>query len=110
MNQPKPTSKKLEDEIEYCQKLVTFVETESGIAQVPKILEPLNLLKETISDDVEQLRLAADPDARVGHKSADSAFFGYKTHLAMTEERIITAAVITTGEKNDGKQLQELIK
>lgn len=100
----------LEDEIEYCQKLVAFIENESGIAQVPKILEPLNLLKETVADDVEQLRLTADPDARVGHKSADSAFFGYKTHLAMTEERIITAAVITTGEKNDGKQLQTLIE
>ncbi|MBD7968756.1 IS1182 family transposase [Paenibacillus gallinarum] len=100
----------LEDEIVYCQKLVAFIEEESGIAQVPKIVEPLNLLKETIEDDVEQLRLAADPDARVGHKSADSAFFGYKTHLAMTEERLITAAVITTGEKNDGKQLQTLIE
>ncbi len=106
----KNTTNELESEIEYCQKLITFIETESGIAQVPKILEPLNLLKETIADDVEQLRLAADPDARVGHKSADSAFFGYKTHLAMTEERIITAAVITTGEKNDGKQLQDLIE
>lgn len=100
----------LEDEIAYCQKLVAFIEEESRIAQVPKIVEPLNLLKETIEDDVEQLRLAADPDARVGHKSADSAFFGYKTHLAMTEERLITAAVITTGEKNDGKQLQTLIE
>ena len=36
--------------------------------------------------------------------------FGYKTHLAMTEERIITAAIVTTGEKNDGKQLQTLIE
>jgi hypothetical protein len=42
----------------------------------------------------------------VGHKTADSSFFGYKTHIAMNEERIITAAVITTGEKGDGKQLQ----
>ncbi|MCM3290884.1 IS1182 family transposase [Paenibacillus sp. MER 180] len=100
----------LEDEIAYCQKLVAFIEKESGIAQVPKVLEPLHLLKETIEDDVEQLQLATDPDARVGHKSADSAFFGYKTHLAMTEERLITAAVITTGEKNDGKQLQTLIE
>lgn len=106
----KNTTDVLKDEIEYCQKLVAFIETESGIAQVPKILEPLNLLKETVADDVEQLRLAADPDARVGHKSTDSAFFGYKTHLAITEERIITAAVITTGEKNDGKQLQTLIE
>lgn len=106
----KNTSDVLEDEITYCQRLITFIETESGIAQVPKISEPLNLLKETVEDDVEQLRLAADPDARLGHKSADSAFFGYKTHLVMSEERIITAAVITTGEKNDGKPLQELIE
>ncbi len=46
----------------------------------------------------------------MGHKTADSSFFGYKTHLAMNEERIITGAVITTGEKNDGKQLQTLIE
>lgn len=77
---------------------------------MPKLQEPLNLLKETVEDDVEQLRIAEDADARVGHKSADSSFFGYKTHLAMTEERIITAAIVTTGEKNDGKQLQDLIE
>jgi hypothetical protein len=28
----------------------------------------------------------------------------------MNEERIITAAVVTTGEKSDGKQLQTLIE
>jgi len=28
----------------------------------------------------------------------------------MSEERIITAAVITTGEKNDGKRLETLIE
>jgi hypothetical protein len=28
----------------------------------------------------------------------------------LTEERIITAAVVTTGEKSDGKQLQVLIE
>ncbi|MFC5471439.1 transposase, partial [Cohnella suwonensis] len=106
----KNTVDALEDEIDYCQKLIHVIETEMKIAQLPKILEPLNLLKETVEDDVEQLRISDDPDARVGHKSADSSFFGYKTHLAMTEERIITAAVVTTGEKNDGKQLQALIE
>lgn len=100
----------LEAEIEYCEKLVRAVETQLGIAQMPKITEPLNLLKETANDNVEQLRISQDQDARVGHKSADSSFFGYKTHLAMTEERIITAAIVTTGEKNDGKQLQTLIE
>ncbi|MEK4043159.1 IS1182 family transposase [Paenibacillus sp. FSL H8-0048] len=100
----------LEEEIEYCEKLAKAVETQLEIAQLPKITEPLNLLKETTSDNVEQLRISEDQDARVGHKSADTSFFGYKTHLAMTEERIITAAIITTGEKNDGKQLQTLIE
>ena len=51
-----------------------------------------------------------DKDAKVGHKTADSSFFGYKTHIAMSEERIITATTVTNGEKNDGKQLETLIK
>ena len=38
-----------------------FIETESGIVQAPKVLESLNLLKETVEDDVEQLRPAVDP-------------------------------------------------
>ncbi|NRF96337.1 transposase, partial [Paenibacillus frigoriresistens] len=106
----KNTTADLKDELSYCQKLIHTVENELGIPLVPKLQEPLNLLKETVLDDVEQLRISEDVDARIGHKSADSAFFGYKTHLAMTEERIITAAIVTTGEKNDGKQLQELIE
>lgn len=106
----KNTVDTVEAEIDYCQQLIKVTETKLGIAQLPKITEPLNLLKETVEDDVEQLRISQDQDARVGHKSAESSFFGYKTHIAMTEERIITAAIVTTGEKNDGKQLQELIK
>jgi IS5 family transposase len=106
----KNTNDVLEDEIAYCQKLIDVLEATGGVCELPKIKEPLNLLKETIADDLEQLRISEDQDAKVGHKSADSSFFGYKTHLAMTEERIITAAVVTTGEKNDGKQLQTLIE
>ncbi|MBA9087657.1 IS5 family transposase [Fontibacillus solani] len=106
----KNTSTFLEEEIAYCNKFIHTIENELGLPLMPKLQEPFNLLKETVEDDVEHLRISGDADARVGHKSADSAFFGYKTHLAMTEERIITAAIVTTGEKNDGKQLQELIE
>lgn len=106
----KNTDGVLENEIAYCQKLIDIIEAESGLCVLPKINEPLNLLKETVIDDIEQLRISEDQDAMIGHKSADSSFFGYKTHIAMTEERIITAAIVTTGEKNDGKQLQELIE
>ena len=106
----KNTTDVLEDEIGYCQQLIIVLESEGGICQLPKVQEPLNLLKKTVADDLEQLRISADQDARVGHKSANSSFFGYKTHIAMTEERLITAAIVTTGEKNDGKQLQTLIE
>ncbi|BCB06016.1 DDE transposase [Bacillus sp. KH172YL63] len=52
---------------------------------------------------------STDPDARVGHKSEDHSFLGYKTHLALSDERIITAAIITSGEKSDGNYLPDLI-
>ena len=67
------------------------------------------MLNETLEDDIHHIQACADADARIGHKSVDTSFFGYKTHIAMTEERIITAATITTGEKNDGKELETLI-
>ncbi len=106
---PKTTTDELADELDYCQKVIDAVEKEESIREYPKVKEKLNYLKEIVEDHVEHLQLSNDPDARVGHKTADSSFFGYKTHIAMNEERIITAAVITTGEKSDGKQLQTLI-
>lgn len=100
----------LEDQITYCQKLIRVIESNEIISNAPIVKEKINLLKESIEDDLEQLYLSNDCDAKVGHKTADTAYFGYKTHLAMTEERIITAAVVTSGEKHDGKQLTELIE
>ncbi len=105
----KTTTNVLEDEIEYCQKLIDVIEKEDYISNYPKVKENLNLLKETLADDIEHLQISEDEDAKIGHKTSDSSFFGYKTHIAMSEERIITTATITTGEKNDGKQLKYLI-
>ena len=106
----KPTSNDVAEELDYCRRVVEVVETQSRVAQVPAVKEKLNVLKEVIDDYENQLSYSSDPDARVGHKSADSAFFGFKTHIAMSDERIITAAVVTTGEKSDGNYLQELIE
>ena len=72
--------------------------------------EKLNLLEESVTDDMEHLETSKDEDAKTGHKTADTSFFGYKTHIAMTEERIITAATITSGEKTDGKELPKLVQ
>lgn len=106
----KPTSNEVTEELDYCRRVVEVVETQSKVAQIPAVKEKLNVLKEVIDDYDTQLGHSKDPDARVGHKSADSAFFGFKTHIAMSDERIITAAIVTTGEKSDGQYLQELVE
>uniref|UniRef100_UPI00300915EB transposase n=1 Tax=Galbibacter sp. PAP.153 TaxID=3104623 RepID=UPI00300915EB len=81
-----------------------------SLSSIPAVKEKLNLLAETIADTQERHTLSKDKEAKTGHKSADSSFFGYKTHLAMTEERIITAATVTSGEKGDGSQLPKLLE
>lgn len=68
------------------------------------------MLKEVLSDIEDHYVTSKDKDARVGHKSKESSFFRYKTHIAMSDERIITAATVTSGEKGDGPQLQELVE
>jgi len=107
---PKTTSNEVKDELDYCRQVVEIVEAQHKIASIPAVTEKLNVLKEVVEDFEVQLSYSADPDARVGHKSVDSSFFGFKTHIAMSDERIITAAVVTTGEKSDGKYLKELIE
>jgi len=106
----KNTKSDLQDEIEYSQELIEVISKNNLLNQISTIKEKINLLKEKIDDDIEHFFTGGDEDARVGHKTVDTSFFGYKSHLAMTEERIITAAVVTSGDKNDGKQLHELLE
>ncbi len=43
-----------------------------------------------MNDTEIELEYSKKQDEKVGHKTADTSFFGYKTHLVMTPERIIT--------------------
>lgn len=97
-------------ELEYCRELEKRIKNEASISEIPAVKEKLNLLKELVEDTDEQMIYSKDADAKTGHKSADSSFFGYKTHIAMSEERIITAAVVTSGEKGDGPELPQLLE
>ena len=92
----KNTEDSLEKEIKYCSKLLSVVKEHEEIMNYSKVLEKYNLLEETLQDDIEHLHISEDEDAKTGHKTSDTSFFGYKTHISMTEERIITAATITT--------------
>jgi len=100
----------LEKELAYCRELEQAVGKEPSLALIAAVQEKLNMFRETIEDTGENLTFSKDEDAKTGHKSADSSFFGYKTHLAMSEERIITAAVVTSGEKGDGPVLARLLE
>lgn len=97
-------------EMEYTQGLVAAVSEDGGLLAVPKVAERLNMLKETLDDIMNRYTTSVDADARIGHKDEDGSFFGYKTHVAMSDERIITAATVTSGEKGDGPQIEELVR
>jgi len=106
----KVTGDNIEDHIAYCKQLIGVIESDERFQIYGKVRTASNYLGELLDDNLEHLQTSADEDARVGHKTADTEFFGFKTHLAMTEERIITAAVVTSGEKHDGKQLRALVE
>lgn len=106
----KNTDNDLDKELAYCKKLEKLVGEDLTLSSIPSVQGKLNMLKETVEDTNEQIEFSKDQDAKIGHKTTDSSFFGYKTHIAMTEERIITAAVVTSGEKGDGPELPKLLK
>jgi len=105
-------SKNFEEVLGYVSDVAEAIEREP-LSDVGNVKKKLNLLKEVISDDIEALKneqCPYDKDARRGYKSEDRSYFGYKNHLAMTPERMIVGATVTTGEKHDGKQLETLIE
>jgi len=106
----KVTGDNIEEHIEYCKRLISILENDERMQFFENVRNASSYLQEMIEDNLEHLQTSIDEDARVGHKTADTEFFGFKTHLAMTDERIITAAVVTSGEKHDGKQLEALVE
>lgn len=100
--------KDLEKEVAYIETLVEHV-SKLPVAMFAAVSEKLNRLKEKLEDVKDHYDVSKDGDARRGHKTQDSSFFGYKTHIAINQERIITAATVTSGEKDDGSQMQTLI-
>lgn len=100
----------LDEVMKYCDKVAQVVEGEPRLCLRESVSNRLNYLKEGLDDTERAFAEIGDAEARVGHKSADDPFFGYKTHIGIATNRLITAATITTGEKPDGPELQELIE
>jgi hypothetical protein len=47
---PKTQTDVLEDELDYCQKLIHVINQQEAIREYPKVKEKLNLLKKTVED------------------------------------------------------------
>lgn len=99
----------LKKEMKYVNELVNFLSSEPRLMSYEDIVDRIEIVNETVDDIRDHYTTSCDKDARIGHKSADTEFFGYKTHIAMTTERLVAAATVTSGEKSDGKELPGLI-
>lgn len=106
----KNEDKELEHEFAYNQRLLEHLKGNEALIRIPAIKEKMNLLRETLDDIADHYTTSTDTDARIGHKSKDTSFFGFKTHIAISQERIITAATVTSGEKPDGRELESLVE
>ncbi len=100
---------------DYLEETILQVEKSVDIERSPKTKAIIENAKEILKDPkfIEQkgVRSIVDQDARVGHKSKNEHFFGYKTEYTITtEERIITAVRVNNGAYVDGTQFNELME
>ena len=96
---------------EYLEKTVEDAEPFAGEVTKGVIEEVRDILSDEKFILQKGLRSLVDPDARVGYKSRTESFFGYKTEYAMTtDERIITAVEVHSGEYVDGTEFHELLE
>jgi transposase len=82
----------LSEEIDYTRRLLDAVDEGLLASGSVELIRLRDQIDELLSDErIREIRSVVDRDAKFGHKSPTSTFFGYKTHIAMTEERLITA-------------------
>jgi len=96
------------EEIDYTKRLVnklSEVKLKSETAQkyLKKVQETLEL------PNLVELQSSIDEDAKIGHKSEEKDFFGFKNHIAMVEEGIITGLSVTNGTAADNKEFENIV-
>lgn len=97
----------IDEEISYTQQLIMVLEGKLGHKNSQKILEKIKLLLD--DDKIKGIQSTQDEEATTGHKSKEGSFFGYKNHIAMTDERLISVIKVTTGKASDTKGMTRLI-
>nr|WP_198172055.1 transposase [Enterocloster clostridioformis] len=101
----------LDGEIAYTQELISALKEGIEVCGDKKIQGLAKRIQELLeTDKIREIRSKDDEDARFGHKTPTSTFYGYKSHLAMKEERLIVGIKVTPGDDPDGQQLPDLIE
>lgn len=113
-----PDYKQIEDHQESKETMKAALEAVMEAAEPyagEETAEAIEEAKEILSDEKfllqKGVRSLSDTDARVGSKSKTDQFFGYKAEFTMTtDERIITAIDVHSGEYVDGKEVSPLLE
>lgn len=117
-----PNYKEIEDHNEakglmlsYLEGTIAEVERSVDLDKYHKTKEIINNAKDILADPkfIQQkgVRSLVDKDARVGYKSKNSSFYGYKTEYSVTtESRIITGVRVYDGGYVDGTNFTDLLK
>lgn len=101
----------LKTEIEYSRKLLENIGQEIMAGGESKALALFKQVSELLDDEqIQSIRSKDDKDARYGYKTPTNGFYGYKNHIAMTEERMISSVEITGGEAFDGAEMEKLVE
>lgn len=98
----------IDQQINYAKKLIATLQSNQNI--IGTLSNSVDLLEEFIIDVEDTKNVEAEEGAATGYKTEDQSFYGYKTHAAICEERIITAIEVTPGNCSDGNYLSELVE
>lgn len=103
----------LSKELKYVEDLLLLFRSSYGeLLKIPKFSRVYNRLSELLDDVRDHYTVStADPDARLGHKSADTEFFGYKSQIAIDEHSgLILGGLTTTGDVGDALPGLEVLR
>jgi len=93
-------------DLEECKEEIFFLKQ---IIQENVVFED-DLVKERKSKPPKPIKSLVDKDARIGHKSKEESFFGYKHNISITENGFITASTTTTMADKDDEQFTPIVE
>ena len=71
--------------------------------------EARGLLEQILRPTEGRISSVVDPEARMGHKSPQQRFIGYKLHVAEDTSELVTTVQVLPGNQHEGAHLLELL-